>query len=291
MLTLAFFRPITAIAARQTKVFAQIEKAASAAKGQVGAKAAVLETEDAVSLNSGKRFPMQSVYKVPIAMTVLSLVDAGQLKLDQRVPITPKDFVRREQHSPLRDDNPTGTVVTVNTLLRYAVSLSDGTACDVLLNLVHGPEAVMQHLAKLKVSGLSVASSEKEIGRDRQTQYRNWATPDGAVNLLRALQERRGGMSEGSQSLLLKLMVETPTGPKRLKGLLPGKAVVAHKTGTSGAKEGITAATNDIGIITLPDGRHLAVAVFVSDSPADEPTRERVIARIAKAAWDNWSGQ
>jgi beta-lactamase class A len=52
-------------------------------------------------------------------------------------------------------------------------------------------------------------------------------------------------------------------------------------------RDGITSATNDIGIITLPDGTHLAVAVFVSDSSADEATRESVIAQIAKAAWDS----
>ena len=84
-------------------------------------------------------------------------------------------------------------------------------------------------------------------------------------------------------------MTETPTGPKRLKGLLPKSAVVAHKTGTGGTNSGLTSATNDIGLITLPNGRHLAVAVFVSDSPADLATRERVIAEIAKAIWDNWS--
>ena len=85
-------------------------------------------------------------------------------------------------------------------------------------------------------------------------------------------------------------MTETPTGPKRLKGLLPTTTVVAHKTGTSGSSNGITAATNDIGLVTLPDGRHLAIAVFVSDSPADLATRERVIAEIAKAVWDQYVG-
>lgn len=50
-----------------------------------------------------------------------------------------------------------------------------------------------------------------------------------------------------------------------------------------------TAATNDIGIIYLPNGKHLAIAVFVSDSEADEKTREAVIAKIAKAAWDRWN--
>ena len=44
--------------------------------------------------------------------------------------------------------------------------------------------------------------------------------------------------------------------------------------------------TNDIGLIPLPDGRRIAIAVFVTDSTADQATREQVIARIARAAYD-----
>ena len=79
-------------------------------------------------------------------------------------------------------------------------------------------------------------------------------------------------------------------------GIFPGSkqsaeidTTVAHKTGTSGSRSGITAATNDIGIIYLPNGKHLAIAVFVADSRADDKTRDSVIARIAKAAWDRWN--
>jgi beta-lactamase class A len=135
------------------------------------------------------------------------------------------------------------------------------------------------------VPDIQVVNSEKEIGRDRETQYRNCATPKGALALLVALQSQRK-LSRESQALLLKLMAEAIPGAKRLKGELPAGTVVAHKTGTGGTRNGITSATNDIGIITLPDGTHLAVAVFVSDSSADEATRESVIARIAKAACD-----
>jgi beta-lactamase class A len=106
--------------------------------------------------------------------------------------------------------------------------------------------------------------------------------------LLRSLHERRG-LSELSQQLLLKHMTETPTSAKRLKGLLAKTVVVAHKTGTGGTYDGVSPATNDIGLITLPDGRHLAIAVFVSDARADFETRERVIARIAKAIWDQFT--
>ena len=77
-----------------------------------------------------------------------------------------------------------------------------------------------------------------------------------------------------------------PTGPRRIKGLLSPTTTVAHKTGTSGTVNGLTRATNDVGLITLPDGKHLAVAVFVADSKANQAIRERVIAKIARAAWD-----
>jgi len=86
-------------------------------------------------------------------------------------------------------------------------------------------------------------------------------------------------------------MEDAVTGPNRIKGSLPKNTVVAHKTGTSGSRGGITAATNDIGIVYLSNGKHLAIAVFVADSPANDKTREAVIARIAKSAWDRWSKQ
>jgi hypothetical protein len=62
--------------------------------------------------------------------------------------------------------------------------------------------------------------------------------------------------------------------------------IVMHKSGTSDTRNGLTSATNDIGLITLPNGSRLAIAVFITDSTADEATRDAVIARIAKAAYD-----
>lgn len=263
----------------------QIEQIAAAAKGRVGVAAEVLETGQAISLNPHEHFPMQSVYKLPIGMAVLAQVDNGKLTLDQLVRVEKSDFVHSGQRSPIRDKNPNGVELSLRELLRYAVSESDGTASDVLLKLV-GVDAVTRYLNELGINEIIIANSEKEIGQDWETQYRNWASPAASIQLLRSLQERRG-ISEASQQLLFKFMIETPTSPTRLKGLLPKTAVVAHKTGSSGGNNGITAATNDIGIVTLPNGRHLAIAVYVSDSPADLVTREKVIAQIAKAIWDS----
>jgi beta-lactamase class A len=266
----------------------QIEKIAEAAQGKVGVTATVLETGESVALRGEQQFPMQSVYKFPIGMATLHLVDQGKLKLQQKVHVDKDEYVRQGQYSPLRDKYPQGVTVSLEELLRLAVSESDGSASDVLLRLAGGAEAVTQYLQKLGVNGIKVVDTEKEIGRDVSVQYRNWATPKTAVALLQKLHDGKG-LSAASRALLLQLMTETPTGMRRLKGLLPAGAVVAHKTGTSGTTNGLTHATNDIGIITLPNGRHLAVAVFVSDARANEVARERVIAQIARAAWEYWS--
>src|SRR5436190_22892224 len=77
----------------------QLNQMASAAKGRVGIAAVVLETGDTVSLNPRDHFPMQSVYKLPIGMAVMKQVDAGKIKLDQKVRVTRSDFIGRASHS------------------------------------------------------------------------------------------------------------------------------------------------------------------------------------------------
>jgi len=262
-----------------------IPQVASEAQGRVGAAAAVIDGKTVLEFHSHEHFPMQSVYKLPIGMAVLAQVDGGKLHLDQIVHVDKSEYVSKGQKSPLRDANPNGADVSLSELLRLAVLESDGTASDVLLRLIGGPTAAMKFLATIGVKDIAIRDTEMRLGQDNALQYRNWATPDGAIALLRAVQESRG-LSAASHALLMKFLTETTTFPHRIKGLLRPGTLVAHKTGSSGTRDGIAAATNDIGIATLPDGRHVAIAVFVSDSKADDDTRDRVIARIARDAWD-----
>ncbi|MBD2580615.1 class A beta-lactamase [Oscillatoria sp. FACHB-1406] len=265
----------------------RIEQISQTARGKVGVAATVLETGESVTLNGNLPFPMQSVYKFPIAMAVLAEVDRGTLKLDQKIRLEASDIVRE---SVVLNEKSQGKEVSIAELLQYMVSESDSTACDALLRLVGGPQHVTEYLRDLGVNDVVVANTENEIqfGTEPGLQYRNSATPEAAVNLLRVFHEGQG-LSEASQALLLKWMVESPTGARRIKGLLPEGTVVAHKTGTSATVDGVTAATNDVGVVTLPNGKHLAIAVFVSDSTANGTIREETIAKIARAVWDEWS--
>lgn len=261
---------------------ATLDSLARGVDGRLGIAAMLIETGQAVSVHGADRFPMQSVYKLPIAMAVLSRVDRGQVRLEHVVPVDSADIA--PVHSPITERFPTGGVsLSVQDLLRGAIVESDGTASDVLLKLVP-PEAVTAFLRGLGIRGMRIVATEKAMARDSMVQYRNWATPISAVAVLRALQAGRG-LSATSRGLLMGWLVETGIGPRRLKGLLPPETVVAHKTGTDRTSGGLTRATNDVGIVTLPDGRHVAVAVFLSDSRADEPAREGAIAAAARAIW------
>lgn len=271
------------------KQFAEIAKSA---KGKVGAAAVVLETGDAALLNADGHYPMQSVYKLPISMAMMDQIRQDNHALDEQIGVTPADFVRQGQASPLRDKNPNGGIFTIRELIRLALVESDGTASDVLLRVLGGPNEVQQYLSQIGIEDMKVVNTEKEMGADWNVQYQNWATPTAAVEVLRYFEKtsrEAGGIADEEDKVLNDFMTGVVTGPNRIKGLLPKGTVVAHKTGTGGTKDGITSATNDIGIVDLPNGKHLAVAVFVSDSPADDKTRDAVIAKIAKVVWDSWS--
>ena len=84
-------------------------------------------------------------------------------------------------------------------------------------------------------------------------------------------------------------MVETTTGTNRLKGQLPEGTAVAHKTGTSGREDNIMAAFNDIGIVTLPNGKHYAIAVFITNSKENDEINAAIIAEISKSVWEYFS--
>ena len=121
---------------------------------------------------------------------------------------------------------------------------------------------------------------------DPNLQFENWTTPLAAVQLLDVFYNEKM-ISDTSTQFLFQLMIETNTGPNRIKSQLPPGTLVAHKTGSSGKNsDGITAATNDIGIVELPDGTHFAIAVFVTNSTESNEVNERIIAEISLAAFN-----
>jgi len=253
--------------------------------GTVGVAIKNLETDDTLSFNNGHKFPMQSVYKFPLSITVLSKVDKSELKLDQKIHISKTDLLPNTW-SPLREKYPEGNVdITLSEIISYTVSQSDNNGCDILFRLIGGTEVANDFIREFGITEISIKGTEEEMHKDWNVQFKNWCKPTAMVNLLEKFYGQEI-LKDSTNDFLWKQMVETTTGPKRLKGLLPEGTTVAHKTGSSGKNEGLSAAVNDVGIIILPNGQHVAIAIFISNSKAEDEVSEKAIAEIAKVVYD-----
>lgn len=288
--------------------------------GTIGFSAMHIESGKRISFNGQKRFPMASVFKLPIALQILHKVDQGELSLEKEVPIGISDL--RTGYSPLAEKFPkAGISLKMKELLEAMLLTSDNTACDLLLKMAGGPEAVTSQLAVWGFKDLRVDRSEAQIGADYsgidklppedewspqmfrklykqvppdkvkaaeirfESDPRDSASADAMLDLLIRV-HYQNLLKPDSSALLVDLLRRCQTGEGRLKGLLPKGTEVAHKTGTIGNF------TNDVGIITLPnDGGHIAIAVFVKSSTRDNLERERAIAELARTVYDYFSVQ
>ncbi len=292
--------------------------ARKAAPATLGMGLMNLESGQSFLFNSDHRFPLQSVFKLPLGAAVLAEVDAGRLSLDEPFDLQEKDL--SAPLSPVGAAWPARKVYTARELLEAAVSGSDNTAADVLLKRIGGPGALTAWLVQKHVADLRVDRYEREIQptscgmasfrpawrtpegfgaahdavppaarltalRAYMADPRDTATPQAMLQFLQAL-DREELISPASTQLLTRLMAATPRGNGRLRAGLPKDVFLAHRPGTSTVEGGLSAATNDVGIFTLPDRRSYAIAVFLTGSTLDDAGRDAVIAQVARVALD-----
>lgn len=243
--------------------------------------------EDTLSINGDTKVPMQSVFKFPIAIAILSEIDKGRLSLTQKIKIT-KDQMPQNTWSPLRDTYPDGTTLPLSEIIRFTVVQSDNIGCDILLKVLGGTSKVESFFHSLHIEDISIKATEEEMHQSWEVQFQNWITPKTASELLdRFYNNRQNLLSQKSHDYLWHLMTETTTGAYRIKAGLPIGTVIAHRPGTSDTNaERITAAINDIGIILLPGGKYFILSVFITHSGESPETNDKMIADISKAAWN-----
>ena len=247
--------------------------------------------KDTINMNETLHYPMLSVFKFPITLAVLSEVDKGNFDLNQEIEISSKDLLP-DTWSPIRDQFPNGTTMTIAEIIKYTMQQSDNNGCDILLRLIGGTAVVEKFLSENQLNDISIKANEEEMHREWDIQFQNWATPLSLNSLLIQFytNDNNKMLSKESREFLWNIMVDTSTGANRMKGQLPPGTIVAHKTGTSDTNDKkITAAINDIGIIILPNGNPVFISVLVSNSAEDGPVNEKIISDIAKRVWDYYA--
>lgn len=280
----------------------------------LGAGLMNLENGQTWAFNGDRPFPMQSVFKLPLGAAVLSEIESGRLTLEERLAIRSEDL--SPPYSPIADAWPARSDYAVVELLDAAVRDSDNTAADLLMRRIGGPGALTAWLVSKDLTNLRVDRYERQLqteffgmasfreawrGRARflaakeavdpalrraaVVRYladpRDTATPRGALDFLDQLDD---GLLLGpaARERLYALMAGGRVN-SRLGAAMPPGARLLHKTGSSWTEQGLNAATNDMGLIVLADGRRYAAAVFLSGSGLDAAGRDGLVAELGRA--------
>jgi beta-lactamase class A len=262
---IAFFLSLLALAAQPaiaasspslSSLEQQLSDLISNKSGDVGIAALDLNTGETVSIKGNTPFPMASTVKVAIAALYLAQVDHGRRSLDDTI-----------------------NGVSARNLMKRMLIHSDNHATDILLKDLGGPSAVHDWLQDNGITGLRVDRTIAQLLSSKRDLWdrRDSSTPVAMVQLLQRIYKAELIKPE-SRNYLLDLMAQCQTGKNRIKALLPFGTPVEHKTGT------LDGLSDDVGFITLPDGRRIAVAIFARGGT----NRPRTIAESARAIYDGF---
>ncbi len=255
-------------------------------RGTVGISVKNLHTQKEINLNANEKYPMQSVYKLHLAMAVFGQIDKGKLKLNQKMNLRKSDLLPNT-HSPLREKYPNGKAdITLKEILQATVSQSDNNGCDYLFKLMGSCKNVDKFIKKYQKDGINIAFTEEEMHADSARQYINFAKPNATTALLEKFYTGKI-LSKKSTKALWEMLVETTTAPKRIKGNLPTGTIFGHKSGWSGGDDrGFTNAINDTGIMILPDGTPIAITIFIKNTYEKSDKSDELSSKIGRLVFE-----
>lgn len=290
--------PRAFVAEPDTPLERRIAQLADGSNGRIGVAAIDLATGEQVSILGDQRFPMASTSKIAIAATFLEGVDQGRWSLTSEFPllwaVRSQPFSTRA--APVRE----GEYMSAERLIDLMITRSSNSATDALLAAVGGPQAVNDWARRAGLTGFSIDRDIATLVRDDgefdptyHIDMRDSATPETMARLLAGIYQGEW-LSAESRHVILDAMERCRTGRRRIRAGMPDGVTVAHKTGTLNRMAG------DIGIVEMPDGRAIALAIFVtgqSRSQADENAnkaearrlRDARIASIARAVYDGYA--
>jgi beta-lactamase class A len=269
-----------------TELERQVAMLANGAEGRIGVAAIDLATGRNLAILGDQRFPMASTSKIAIAATFLEGVDRGRWSLDDAYPLLvplPSEPLSTTV-APVRP----AEALTARNLIELMITRSSNTATDAMLRAVGGPGAVNDWARRAGIRDFrldrDIATLVRDDGKVDPAMHideRDSATPNAMAQLLIGLYQGLW-LSPTSREVVIGAMARCETGKRRIRALLPESAQVAHKTGT------LNNTSSDVGIIQAPDGRAIALAIYVTGQ-GSKAARDARIASIARAIYDGYT--
>ena len=258
------------------QALADLEKRAH---GRLGVAAWDLESGRRFAWRGAERFRMCSTFKMLLVAQTLRRVDHGRERLDRRVrygkvvlgnsPVTAAHVVEG---------------LTVAELCEAAISVSDNTAANLLLQANGGPAALTALLRAIGDGVTRCDRHEPELNFGAKSDLRDTTAPEAIVATWQKLL-LGDVLTPPSRAQLAAWLVGNRTGDQRLRAGLPKTWRIGDKTGNDGQS-----ITNDIAIAWPKDRKPLLIATFLSDAPNDDDLRNATIAEAGRILVRNGFG-
>lgn len=222
-----------------------------------------------------ERFPICSTFKLPLAVMILSDVDAGTLRLDRALPFGERRVV---ENSPviemLQQDD--ATEIDVDDALAAMMTRSDNTAANLLLTLVGDNSGYSRRIeTAFGNDSIRMDRSEGVLNEDA-ARREDTATPDAMVAVL-ARVFHGDTLTGASRDRLRGWMAESRTGAGRVRAGLPEGLRAGDKTGTC------TRTYNSVGWIEAgQSGRPWLYAAYLDETGAPEERAEEALADVGR---------
>ncbi|MCS6777227.1 MAG: serine hydrolase [Chloroherpetonaceae bacterium] len=234
-------------------ILAQIAEIERDMGGEVCLAARNLQTGRMLSYRADRMVMTASIIKLPILIHVALCVREGTASWQEPVALTAQEKVGGSGVLKVLSD---GLVLSVRDLCTLMMVVSDNTATNLIVERF-GVEAINRRMRSLGLARTTI--NRKAFSREQPSLLSarygfGVTTPLETLRLLTEIAEGRVGDSATSADLLYFLQEQQYR--DGIPRFLPADWKYAGKTGA------IDSVRNDAGIVTAPDGRRYALALF-----------------------------
>ena len=228
-----------------------------------------------IEYRAQERFPMCSTFKVLAVAAILKRVDENKEKLDRFINYGQAQLL---EYAPVTRAHVNEGGMTLEALCVAAVTQSDNTAANLLLEAIGGPKGVTEVARALGDETTHLDRMEPELNNLVEGDERDTTT---AAAMCRDLEKLLTSdfLSKDSRTRLEGWMRGNETGLQMIRASAPSGWLVGDKTGRSS-----DGATNDIAILRPPDGGPIFIAIYLRAPKEASEARAHLVAEVAKIA-------
>lgn len=248
----------------------------SGTEGRLGIFAINTENGHIIKYRADEIFPTGCTSKTIGVAAVLKKSMSDPALLSKKITYSKKDL-DFGGWSPITEKY-VSEGMTVKDLCSAAISLSDNTAMNLLLQSIGGTEGMNDFARSIGDAAFRQNNDwPLEAYSGGEGNLNDSSTPRSMVESLRKITTKEV-LARPQRDLLTTWLISTQTGAKRIRSNIPDGWIVGNKTGTGGSY----GSTNDLAIIWPPKHAPILIGIYYTSNNEKATQREDVLSAATK---------